>query len=532
MWHVIPGRVWLRIPAFMLLLVYGTGVAFSQTTRSETAGASNSPQAVAEILVKLDSLVEQNKLLEKQNKEVLGQNKELLDEIAVLRHTLDGPNSVEPRDAGPAAAGIKTVPGAENRPEQREEDVVVSSDSTGKPERKSFGTYTPGMGFTVADTEHGNLNLSIYSYVRYLNQLDLNPYYTNSFGVTSSVKQRQDVQLNKVLIKFHGYMFDPKFRYYLYVWTANPTMGQGAQTVVAGNLRYIFNKHFTLGAGITGLPGTRSVEGNWPYWLSVDNRQIADEFFRPSYTTGIWGMGEITSKLRYQAMIGDNLSQLGVNANQLTNHFSTIATALVWMPTTGEFGAGFGDYEDHTTLATRLAAHYSRSDENKQSQPNTQTFENTQIRLSDGTIVFTPNLFGQGLTVTDVNYNMTAFDGGIKRHGYALEGEYYMRWLSNFRDPAPMGIPTIYNNGFQMLASAMVVPKSLQVYVGGSKIFGKYGNPWDSRAGLNYYPFKNRILWWNNEMIYLSRSPVGYTSVPFAFGGKGWVYDSNLVLNF
>ena len=35
---------------------------------------------------------------------------------------------------------------------------------------------------------------------------------------------------------------------------------------------------------------------------------------------------------------------------------------------------------------------------------------------------------------------MTVFDGGIKRHGYALEGEYYMRWLSNFRDPSPHGV--------------------------------------------------------------------------------------------
>ncbi len=516
----------------MLLLVCGTGAAFSQTTGSETATASNSPQAVAETLSKLDSLVEQNKLLEKQVKEVLGQNKELVDQIAALRHLLAGANSGEPTSAGTAAAVVAEVPGAETAPEQKVENNGVSSESTAQPEKKTFGIYTPGLGFRVADTEHGNLNISIFTYARYVNQLDLAPTYTNSFGVTSTVKQRQDFQLNKVLIKFHGWMVDPKFRYYLYVWTANATMGQGAQTVVAGNLRYIFNKHFTLGAGINGLPGTRSVEGNWPYWLPVDNRLIADEFFRPSYTTGIWGMGEITSKLKYQAMIGNNLSQLGVNANQLPNHFNTIATALVWMPTTGEFGAGFGDYEDHAKLATRLGAHFSRSDENKQSQPNTQTFENTQIRLSDGTIVFTPNLFGPSLTVTDVNYKMTSFDGGIKRHGYALEGEYYMRWLSNFRDPAPMGLPTIFNNGFQVLASAMVVPKALQVYAGGSKVFGKYGNPWDSRAGLNYYPFKNRIFWWNNEMIYLSRSPVGYTSVPFAFGGKGWVYDSNLVLNF
>ncbi len=511
----------LKFLAALAAIALGVSMATAQTPTPPQDKA----QDVAEVLKTVDQLVQHNEQLEQQNKA-------LMDQIAALRQILAKQNSGEPTSAGATAPAITTVPGAEKTLEQQAANHISGGDTIAEPEKKTFGIYTPGAGFKVADTKYGDLSISALTYLRYLNQLDLNPRYTNSFGVTSTVKQRQDLQLNKVFVKFLGWIIDPKFRYFLYVWTSNPTLGQGAQVVVAGNLRYIFNKHFTLAAGINGLPGVRSTEGNWPYWLPVDSRQIADEFFRPSYTTGIWAMGEITPKLKYQAMIGNNLSQLGVNANQLPNHFNTIATALVWMPTTGEFGAGFGDYENHATLATRVGAHYSRSDENKQSQPNTQTFENVQIRLSDGTIVFTPNLFGQGLTVTDVNYQMTSFDGGIKRHGFSLEGEYYMRWLSNFRDPTPTGLPTIFNNGFQVLASAMVVPKSFQVYVGGSKIFGKYGNPWDSRAGANYYPFKNRVVWWNNEMIYLSRSPVGYTSVPYAFGSKGWVYASNLVLNF
>jgi hypothetical protein len=38
------------------------------------------------------------------------------------------------------------------------------------------------------------------------------------------------------------------------------------------------------------LPGTRSVEGNFPFWLGIDTRLIADEFFRPSYTSRITGL--------------------------------------------------------------------------------------------------------------------------------------------------------------------------------------------------------------------------------------------------
>ena len=39
-------------------------------------------------------------------------------------------------------------------------------------------------------------------------------------------------------------------------------------------------------------PSVRSTEGQFPYWLGVDDRLIADEFFRGSYTTGVWLKGE------------------------------------------------------------------------------------------------------------------------------------------------------------------------------------------------------------------------------------------------
>ena len=343
-------------------------------------------------------MVEQNKLLENQNRELVDQNRELVDQIGILRGVLATEASKAPelkeKNSEPVS-GRPAVATASQQVQQVQEDDADSglSVSPSREVRKTFGTYTPNLGFTVADTESGSLNVSAFSYVRYLNQLNLNPTYINAFGMVLNVKQRQDFQLAKVQVKFLGWLFNPNLRYLFYVWTSNANMGQGAQVVVAGNLNYAFNKHFTLSGGINGLPGTRSVEGNFPYWLGEDTRLIADEFFRPSYTTGIWARGQITDRLRYHVMLGNNLSQLGINAGQLQNFFSTYSAAVIWMPTTGEFGAGFGDFEDHQELATRLAAHYSQSREDRQEQPDTEGFQNTQLRLSDGSIIFTPNLF-------------------------------------------------------------------------------------------------------------------------------------------
>ena len=259
-------------------------------------------------------------------------------------------------------------------------------------------------------------------------------------------------------------------RYYLYVWSSNPSQGDPAQVVGAGNLSYVFNRHVTFGAGITSLPSVRSTEGQFPYWLGVDDRLTADEFFRGSYTTGIWLKGEISTKVKYQAMLGNNLSTLGVSAAQIDNTIDTTSLMVAWMPTTGEFGlyGTFGDFDHHEKLATRLAAHHTHSTEDKQSQPGTNGIENSQIRLTDGSVIFTPDLFGPGITVEKVTYNMVSVDGGLKYRGLSLEAEYYWRWLSNFRGTNTGGIEDIHDTGFQVQSSAMVVPKTLQVYLSGS----------------------------------------------------------------
>ena len=108
-----------------------------------------------------------------------------------------------------------------------------------------------------------------------------------------------------------------------------------------------------VGAGITSLPSVRSTEGQFPYWLGVDDRLIADEFFRGSYTTGVWLKGELLTKFKYMAMFANNLSTLGVSAAQLDNKFDTQSYMLQWLPTTGEFGlwGTFGDYDYHEKVA-------------------------------------------------------------------------------------------------------------------------------------------------------------------------------------
>ena len=413
-------------------------------------------------------------------------------------------------------------------------EFVVAGSATGEPEKAKPFEHVPNVGFLLYDGEKGQIYFRLFSYARYLNQRNIDTSYVDSFGVSHTVQQRQDMQLAKFFSPFAGWFLTPKFRYYLYVWSSNASQGDAAQVVGAGNLSYSFNRFVTVGAGITSLPTVRSTEGQFPYWLGVDNRTIADEFFRGSYTTGVWLKGEIATNWKYMAMFANNLSTLGVSAAQLDNKFDTQSYMLQWLPTTGEFGlyGTFGDFDYHEKVATRVGLHYSHSMEEKQSQPGTNGIENTQIRLTDGSIIFTPDLFGPGITVNAVDYNMVSLDAGIKHKGLSLEGEWYWRHLSNFTGSNTGGIADIDDTGYQLQSSAMLVPKTLQAYLSGSQIFGTHGDPWEVRGGANWYFVKERGLRLNGEWIYVRHSPVGYTAYPMPVGANGPVFHINLEMNF
>ena len=76
------------------------------------------------------------------------------------------------------------------------------------------------------------------------------------------------------------------------------------QTTLYGFLGYQFHKAFNVYGGINTLGGSRSVMGSHPFWLAND-RVMADEFFRPSFTGGAWVNGEVLPGLWYQVAAGE-----------------------------------------------------------------------------------------------------------------------------------------------------------------------------------------------------------------------------------
>ena len=379
--------------------------------------------------------------------------------------------------------------------------------------------HVPNVGFLLYDGEKGEIYFRLFSYARYLNQRNLDPTYVDSFGNTHSVQLRQDVQLQKFFAPFAGWYLTPKFRYYLYVWSSNPSQGDPAQVVGAGNLSYSFNRFVTFGAGITSLPSVAEHRGA----VSVLARR-GQPAHRRRVLPGLVHLRRLAQgRDRDEAQVHGDVRQQPEHARRQRGAARQQVRHAVVHAAVAADDRRVRPLRNVRRL--RLTTRRSRPASGRalHAQPRGQAepaghrgIENSQIRLTDGSIIFTPNLFGPGITVNEVDYHMMSVDARHQVSRPARRGRVLLAVAQQLhRYQSRSGIADISDTGYQMQSSAMAVKKTLQMYLGWSQIFGDYGNPWEVRVGANWYSMKERGLRVNGELMYVNKSPVGYTAYPY-----------------
>ncbi len=406
-----------------------------------------------------------------------------------------------------ATAGVKVGQTAQSSsPNQSNADDKTEFPESSDGNPAIFGEFNPGRGFTVGRGEYGELNLSGYMAARYLNQLPGVQSATDHLGRPINVAPRQDFQFHRVMLFSSGWLFHPNFQYSTFLWTVQDTN----QVAVGGALYYKFGRAMTLGMGWNAYPGTLSLQGSHPYWESYD-RVMADEFFRPYFSQGLFAQGEIIPKLQYRWMVGNNNSNLDVAAVKLDRDLSA-GGALTWLPTTGEFGprGAFGDYEWHESAATRFNLAYTYSPEGRQSPIGTPA-GNTTLRLADSLNIFDAGALTNGVTVERTHYQMLSAAAGMKYHGFWLQGEGYGRRLDNFVADGKLPVGVVRDTGFYVQVAKMIVPNRFELYGATSYIFSDYGHPKEFIVGGNYYPWNTRNIRLNTQLINVGHSPVSST---------------------
>jgi hypothetical protein len=383
------------------------------------------------------------------------------------------------------------------------------------------GGFTPGSGFDLVKTAGGSLNVSVYGLFRYMNQYAAGRSFTDHLGQVREVEPRNDVNWHRTFVWVTGFVFDPKFRYSISLWSLPTTQ----QTLLFGNLQYRVSPKLVIGAGLGPNLTARSVQGSWPYWAATD-RQMSEEFFRGGFSSGVWLTGQALPRLYYTVSVNNNISQLGTTQASDTPNLA-YSGSLKWLPTTGELGPrnGFGDLEFHERVATQFGVSAATSRESRYS-PDDQAPNASQIRLSDGVNPFEVGALAPGVTVQTLTYDYLSFDAAAKYRGFSFQSEYYFRKLSQFVATGPVPLGSISDHGFMAEAMHMVVPKTLGAYVATGYVFDAFERrPWEVATGVDFYPYKSRAWRINLHLIHVEKSPTSSFFGYYTAGQTGTTFS-------
>jgi hypothetical protein len=263
---------------------------------------------------------------------------------------------------------------------------------------------------------------------------------------------------------------------------------------------------------------------------------MADNFLRPGFTQGAWAFGEPLKGLSYFGFVGNGLNTLNISANKIDTNL--VLSGSVWWEPLGPYsepGKSRQMYDDYFALPNtriRVGTSFTKSREDRFSELDQLTPDNTAIHNSDGVLFFSTGALALGVTVQEATYKMWAIDGGLKKSGFSVNGQYYFRWLNDFDADGPLPLASTYDSGFELSAGKFIVPKTLELYARGSKVFGQFANPYEYAGGLKWYFLPTERVWLTAELMRVHRSPYGGAFTPYTAGMTGWAPMIQTVLAF
>ena len=526
-----------------LVFVSGTVFAAPDFARSETTRPDSTQKAGTSVQGSRSDLEGEVQALKAENavvRELLRrmeeQQKSLLESVDRLQRRYDGVTTAV------AQPGTRSLIANASAPMTTEEGVRAPATGTGSAPAPRDTAAVPDTedhymdGIVIRQNPPNArvpflLKLNNNTQIRYLNTTSSENTFTDHLGTVREVHTRNDITVNRSMFILGGYMFSPKLQYSLTVWTS----AGAASIVVAGNIGWRFNKAIGITGGYTGVPGSRSLVNTFPFFQPID-RSMADNFFRPGFTQGVWLNGEPLKHLNYMGFVGNGLNTLNISAAKIDQNL-LLSGSVWWEPLSpysepGKSRQMYDDYFSSSKTRIRIGTSVTRSREDRFSETDQSTPDNTSIYNSDGVNAFSTGAFAPGVTVQEATYRMWAIDGGLKKSGFSVNGQYFFRRLSDFDADGPLPLASTYDHGFEASTGYFVLPKTLMVYARGSRVFGEFANPYEVGGGAKWYFLPTERLWLTGEVMRIHKAPYSGAFTPYTAGMDGWVPMIQTVLAF
>src|ERR1043165_4902260 len=321
-----------------------------EITTTQEPGLSDPPKRVVsedpkpnDLKTEVETLKAENAAVRELLRKMADQQKTLLEQVELLQRRLDSGTVADASTKGQAQGTLV----ADDKASTNSGSASAAPPPVAPPQKED--RYQDGI-VIYQNSDDAKvpflLKFNVNTQVRYLNTQNSKETFTDHLGVVREVHSRNDITVNRTMFILGGYMFSKKLQYSMTVWTS----AGAASIVVAGNVGWRFNKALTVTGGYTGVPGSRSLVGTFPFFQTID-RSMADNFFRPGFTQGVWANGEPIKGLNYLVFVGNGLNTLNVSANKIDT--SLVVSGSTWWEPLGAYsepGKSRQMYDDYFGL--------------------------------------------------------------------------------------------------------------------------------------------------------------------------------------
>lgn len=391
-----------------------------------------------------------------------------------------------------------------------------------------YADYDGGFAILPYDAKQTPFDMRINGWIQFRHHgfaRDVTSW-TDNAGVTRGVRNRNAFDIERARLYFKGSVLDERLTYFYHL--DGDTDGRHGVDFFDYWWGWEFSDRFRVQLGKRKVTASRQ-------WLlgarrtRFVDRPMANDFFRPDRTVGIFGLGRIGETGRYEVTVGNGYRTSNL-PNSTTDDKFTYALTQYFDPF-GDYGSQLVDYDFTCDPLVRIGHSfvYSPITSDALGSPLAET---DFLRLSDGTQLNQVGALAPGVTVSGLDVYFYGVDLAFKWRGWSLNSEVFFRWLEEFEADGAVSVDDLLQRGFYVEGGTFLYRKKLDANFRYSEVEGLFGRATEYAAGLNWFPldtFKMKISF---DAVVLDGSPLQNTTSDILVGDDGVLFRTQFQAEF
>jgi hypothetical protein len=391
-----------------------------------------------------------------------------------------------------------------------------------------FCDYDNGIVIRPVDPNETPFEVQVNAWIQFRHHLfdqDADTW-TDSAGVARPVRDRNAWDVERARLVFSGYALDQRLTYFLHL--DGDTDGGEAVDFFDYWWAWEFTDRLQTQFGKRKVPASRQWLLTARHTRFID-RPMANDFFRPDRTVGIFGVGRIGQTGHYEVMVGNGYRTANLPPANIDNRFAFAATNY-WDPF-GDFGPQIVDYDPTCDPLVRLGHSFVASSQERIVDGVTVD-EPDFLRLTDGTPLTATGALAPGVTVSQYDIYFYGVDAAAKWRGWSVNAELFLQWLEDIRGDGPLTITDLFRSGFYVEGGRFVIPRKLDLNFRYSQVSGLFGNASEIAMGFNWFPLNTSRMKISFDVTSLDGSPLQNTTSDILVGDDGTLFRTQLQAEF